>query len=101
MMTISQFSENYLIPDVIVLVSECSHEHFCPNAAETCIKSAACSDNITGRLEKTGENRNRTIFIAPRRLYFHGFEGRVVTSGQRDVYINYVHYLHYVDIIYI
>ena len=67
--------------DVMVLVSECSHEHFCPNAAETCIKSAACSDNVTGRLEKTGENRNRTIFVAPRRLYFHGFEGPVDESG--------------------
>ena len=81
------YSGKYLWPilnafDVIASVSECSHEHFCPNAAETCIKSAACSDNITGRLEKTGENRNRTIFIAPRRLYFHGFEGQVDASGQ-------------------
>ena len=57
--------------------AECSHEHFCPQASESCIKTAACNNDITEQLlrrQATKEGRNETQFISSRRIYFHGFQ---------------------------
>ena len=52
----------------------CSHEHFCPDTAEHCIKTAACNQDITSQLVPISNSPRVSEFQAPTSMYFHGFE---------------------------